>query len=82
MAEAEYISAAGATNQAIWLRKILSDMGQVQNQATKVWVDNKSAIALSKNPVQHGRTKHIKVKYHAIREAERLKEVELKHCCL
>ena len=42
-------------------------------------MDNKSAIAVSKNPVQHGRTKHIKVNYHAIREAEKLKEVELKY---
>jgi hypothetical protein len=79
-AEAEYISAAAATNQTIWLRKILSDVGQFQNKATVIWVDNKSAIAIAKNPVQHGRTKHIKVKYHAIREAEKSKEISLEHC--
>ncbi|CAJ2651803.1 unnamed protein product [Trifolium pratense] len=79
-AEAEYISAAAATNQTIWLRKILSDVGQFQSKATVIWVDNKSAIAIAKNPVQHGRTKHIKVKYHAIREAEKSKEIGLEHC--
>ena len=79
-AEAEYISAAAAANQAIWLKKLIKDLGQNQDGATVIWVDNKSAIAIAKNPVQHGRTKHINVKYHAIREAEREKEIELKHC--
>ncbi|KAF2324925.1 hypothetical protein GH714_021301 [Hevea brasiliensis] len=50
-AEAEYISAVGAANQAIWLRKILSDLGPVQREATVIFVDNKSAIAIIKNPV-------------------------------
>ncbi|KAL5861584.1 hypothetical protein ACOSQ4_002880 [Xanthoceras sorbifolium] len=35
---------------------------------------------MAKNPVQHGKTKHINVKFHAIREAERNKEVKLVHC--
>ena len=79
-AEAEYISAANAANQAIWLRKILSDLGQNLNEATVMWVDNKSAIAMTKNPVQHGRTKRINVKFHAIREAEKLGKIKLVHC--
>ena len=45
-----------------------------------IWFDNKSAIAITKNPVQHGKTKHIRVKFHAIREAEKLGEVNLVHC--
>jgi len=79
-AEAEYISAAAAANQAIWLRKIMKDLGEEQTKATTIWIDNKSAISMAKNPVQHGRTKHINVKFHAIREAERMKEVKLMHC--
>lgn len=43
-------------------------------------VDNVSAIAIAKNPVQHGRTKHIRVKYHALREAVKEGEIELAHC--
>nr|KYP36446.1 Copia protein [Cajanus cajan] len=81
LAEAEYISAAAAANQAIWLRKILLDVGQIQDEATIIWVDNKSAISIAKNPIQHGRTKHINVKFHAIREAEKSKEIRLEHCC-
>ena len=53
-AESEYIAAAAAANQAIWLRKVLADLSQVQSCATIIQVDNKSAIAIAKNPVQHG----------------------------
>ncbi|RVX16396.1 hypothetical protein CK203_014419 [Vitis vinifera] len=42
-AKAEYISAAAAANQSIWLRKLLTDLGQSQADATVIWVDNKKA---------------------------------------
>ncbi|GKC17561.1 hypothetical protein Tco_1014343 [Tanacetum coccineum] len=79
-AEAEYISVAGAVNHAIWIRKLLSDLDLTQEGPTAIFCDNKSAIAIAENPVQHGRTKHINVKYHAIREAEKNREVKLKYC--
>nr|KYP49589.1 Copia protein [Cajanus cajan] len=79
-AEAEYISATAAANHVIWLRKILYNVKQHQNEATIIWVDNKSVIAIAKNPILYGRTKHIKVKYHAIRGVEKSKEVSLEHC--
>ncbi|GJS47878.1 retrovirus-related pol polyprotein from transposon RE1 [Tanacetum coccineum] len=79
-AEAEYISVAGAVNHAIWIRKLLSDLDLTQEGPTAIFCDNKSAIAIAENPVQHGRTKHINVKYHAIREAEKNEEVKLKYC--
>jgi hypothetical protein len=63
-AEAEYIAAASAVNQAIWLRKMLKDLGHEQIEATKIMCDNSSAVSISKNPVFHGRTKHIKIKFH------------------
>ena len=59
---------------------MLADLFQAQYSATIIQVDNKSAIAMTKNPVQHGRTKHINVKFHAIRQAEKEGEVELVHC--
>ncbi|KAL0340719.1 UNVERIFIED_CONTAM: Retrovirus-related Pol polyprotein from transposon RE2 [Sesamum radiatum] len=55
-AEAEYIAAAATSNQAIWLRRILEDMGEKQEEPTTIYCDNKSAIAITKNPVQHSRT--------------------------
>ncbi|KAL0318760.1 UNVERIFIED_CONTAM: Retrovirus-related Pol polyprotein from transposon TNT 1-94 [Sesamum angustifolium] len=67
-AEAEYIVAAATSNQAIWLRRILEDIGEKQEEPTTIYCDNKSAIAITKNPVQHSRTKHIDIKYHSLRE--------------
>ncbi|KAI5318138.1 hypothetical protein L3X38_037846 [Prunus dulcis] len=54
-AEAEYISAAEATTQAIWLRFVLEDFGELQTEATPLHCDNISAIAITKNPVFHRR---------------------------
>jgi len=45
------------------------------------YCDSKSAIAIAENPVQHGKTKHIQVKFHAIREAVKNQEIKLIHCC-
>ncbi|KAL0292315.1 UNVERIFIED_CONTAM: hypothetical protein Sangu_3255100 [Sesamum angustifolium] len=50
-AEAEYIAAAATSNQAIWLRRILEDIGEKQEEPTTIYCDNKSAIAITKNPV-------------------------------
>ncbi|KAL0344258.1 UNVERIFIED_CONTAM: Retrovirus-related Pol polyprotein from transposon TNT 1-94 [Sesamum angustifolium] len=79
-AEAEYIAAAATSNQAIWLRRILEDIGEKQEEPTRIYCDNKSAIAITKNPVQHSRTKHIDIKYHSLREATTRGEIELKYC--
>jgi len=56
-AEVEYVAAVEATSQAIWLRKIFKDMGENQSGPTTINCDNKSAIAMTKNPVHHSRTK-------------------------
>ncbi|KAG8485549.1 hypothetical protein CXB51_018884 [Gossypium anomalum] len=78
-AETEYIAAA-AVNQAIWFRKLLHDLNENQCDPTEIMVDNQSAVAIAKNPVFHGKTKHFKIKFHFVREAEQSKEVSLVHC--
>ncbi|KAL0373814.1 UNVERIFIED_CONTAM: Retrovirus-related Pol polyprotein from transposon RE1 [Sesamum radiatum] len=78
-ADAEYMATVAAVNQAIWLRKVLTDLHLPQASATVIFVNNQSAISMAKNPVHHGRTKHINVKFHAIRVPERNGEVELIH---
>ncbi|KAG8480148.1 hypothetical protein CXB51_024926 [Gossypium anomalum] len=76
-AEAEYVAAAGAVNQAIWLRKILGDLNLYQKEATEIYCDNMSVVAIAKNPVFHGRTKHFNIKLHVVREMEQAREIEL-----
>ncbi|XP_068340328.1 uncharacterized mitochondrial protein AtMg00810-like [Pyrus communis] len=51
--EAKYVSAAEATTQAIWLRFLLDDFGEMQVDATPLFCDNMSAIFMVKNPVFH-----------------------------
>ncbi|KAG8487092.1 hypothetical protein CXB51_020668 [Gossypium anomalum] len=79
-AKAEYITAAAVVNQAIWLRKLLFDLNEDQSEATEIMVNNQSAVAIAKNPVFHGKTKHFKIKFHFVREAEQSGEISLVHC--
>ncbi|MFA1663060.1 Ty1/Copia family ribonuclease HI, partial [Klebsiella quasipneumoniae] len=67
-AEVEYIAANATACQAIWLSKILTDLNERQEDGTTIYCDNISSIALSKNPVFHGKRKHIEIRYHFIRE--------------
>jgi len=66
--EAEYVAASLSVCHAIWLRNLLSKLEMKQKGGTVIRVDNKSAIELAKNSVNHGRNKHIDVKFHSIRE--------------
>lgn len=78
--EAEYMAAATCTCQAMWLKNILGEIGVSNEGPITIYVDNKSAISLAKNPVSHSRSKHIDTKYHFIREQVKNKNVELVHC--
>jgi hypothetical protein len=78
--EAEFIAAASCACQGVWLRRILEKLGHVQGMCTTIYCDNSSAIKLSRNPVLHGRSKHIDVRFHFLRELTRDGVVELVHC--
>ena len=73
--EAEYIAGAGAVCQAVWLGRLLNV--DIKLRPPKLKMDNMSAIALSKNPILHDRSKHIDTKYHYIRECVENGRIEL-----
>ncbi|KAH9648545.1 hypothetical protein KPL70_025633 [Citrus sinensis] len=77
--EAEYVTAISSVCHAIWLSNLLKELSLAQEEPTEICVDNKSAIALSKNPVFHDRSKHIDTRYHFIRECIARKEVQIKY---
>eukprot|EP01018_Ginkgo_biloba_P027335 Gb_24906 [translate_table: standard] len=79
-AEAEYIATTLATCQTVWLRRVLVDLKQEQSMATTIYCDNNSTIAMTKNPVFHGRTKHIDIRHHFIRDPVEDGQVELRFC--
>ena len=66
--EAEYRSLATGAAELAWLRQVLCDLRLYLPSAPLIWCDNTSALALASNPVFHGRTKHIEVDYHYVRE--------------
>ncbi|GKC08062.1 retrovirus-related pol polyprotein from transposon TNT 1-94 [Tanacetum coccineum] len=74
--EAEYVSLSACCAQVIWMRTQLFDYGYKFNKIP-MYCDSKSAIAISCNPVQHSRTKHIDILYHFIKEHVERGTVEL-----
>ncbi|GKU96986.1 hypothetical protein SLEP1_g10166 [Rubroshorea leprosula] len=78
--EAEYVAATSCACQAIWLRRIMEELELNQHEATSIYCDNSSAIKLSKNPVLHGRSKHIHVRYHFLCNLVEDGTIELIYC--
>ncbi|GKB11950.1 retrovirus-related pol polyprotein from transposon TNT 1-94 [Tanacetum coccineum] len=65
--EAEYVAAAQASKEAVWLKMLLEELGYKQEKIT-LFCDNQSALYLARNPTFHSKTKHIRVQYHFVRE--------------
>ena len=65
--EAEYVAAVEAGKEAIWYHEFMNEIG-VPHSEVKLYLDNKSTISLVQNPVFQKRTKHIRLRYHKIRE--------------
>jgi hypothetical protein len=79
-AEAEYRAAVNASQEALWLRQILSEFGFQHQHPTSLWCDNQSAIKLAKDPVQHQRSKHIELHMHFIRKLIHDQVIEVLFC--
>ncbi|GJW64478.1 retrovirus-related pol polyprotein from transposon TNT 1-94 [Tanacetum coccineum] len=75
-AEAECVSLSACCAQVIWMRTQLLDYGYCYNKIS-MYCDSKSAIAISCNPAQHSRTKHINIRYHFIKEHVERGTIEL-----
>jgi hypothetical protein len=66
--EAENVAATSTATQRVWLAWLLADLKQEEAGPVELRVDNKSALALMKNHVFHERSKHIRVRYHYVRQ--------------
>lgn len=72
--EAEYMAAAAAVKEALWLRNLLMDLG-VPHKTIDIFGDNQAALKILRNPVSSVRSKHIDVAHHLARERVVRKEV-------
>ncbi|GJZ18877.1 putative RNA-directed DNA polymerase [Tanacetum coccineum] len=66
--EAEFRGIARGLTEVLWVRRLLTEIEYPPQEASKIMSDNKAAIQISENPVQHDRTKHVEVDRHFIKE--------------
>nr|GEW82310.1 ribonuclease H-like domain, reverse transcriptase, RNA-dependent DNA polymerase [Tanacetum cinerariifolium] len=79
LCESEFMAATGAACQALWLKRLLSELTGWKEERITLKVDNVLAIALVRNPVFHGRSKHIDICYHFIRECVENGHINVEH---
>ncbi|GAU15418.1 hypothetical protein TSUD_44550 [Trifolium subterraneum] len=78
--EAEYIAASLSAFQGVWLSNLIDEISNVKCDSVILKVDNMSAINLAKNPIAHGRSKHIELRFHYLREQVGNGKLKLEHC--
>jgi hypothetical protein len=77
--ESEYKALANATAEIVWLQSLLRELGLSRSvQVPVLWCDNLGATYLSANPRFHGRTKHIEVDFHFVRERVATKDLQIR----
>ncbi|GAU11617.1 hypothetical protein TSUD_346090 [Trifolium subterraneum] len=78
--EAEYIAASLSACQGVWLSSLIDEISNAKCDSVILKVDNMSAINLAKNPIAHGRSKHIELRFHYLREQVGNGKLKLEHC--
>ncbi|XP_038989467.1 uncharacterized protein LOC120113034, partial [Phoenix dactylifera] len=79
-AETEYIAAGSCCAQVLWIKQQLEDFG-IKMDNIPIKCDNTSAINLTKNPVQHSKSKHIEIRHHFIRDHVLKNDVMIEYVC-
>jgi hypothetical protein len=78
--EAEYVAASEAAQEGVWMKEFITELGVVPSalDPMAIYCDNNGAIANAKEPRSHNKSKHIKRRFHTIREY--VKENDVKIC--
>jgi hypothetical protein len=78
--EAEYVAATHAAKEAVWIRRLLTELFHSIDTPTTLFSDSQSAIALAHDGHYHARTKHIDIRYHFIRYIIEAGTIKLVYC--
>ena len=81
--EAEYIALSLAIQDGKWIHRLLCEILTAANKARpdlNIREDNQSCLKMTKNPVNHGRAKHIDIEYHHIRDEVKRGIAKLEYC--
>ena len=76
-AEAKFRGIAKGITEVLWIKKLITDIGFPPQLLSQLKCDNKAAISILENPVQHDRTKHVEVDRHFIKEKIEDSNIEL-----
>ena len=77
--EAEYISAVSTGQEILWLRNFLQEIGFEIKGSSTLYLDNQSAIAVSRNPEHHGRMKHLDLRFYWLRDVCKAGFIDVKY---
>ena len=78
--EAEYVALSLGTQEVLWVRQLLTELGMKFNAPTKIHEDNRGCWYLAKTNMVHPRTKHIDIRHHFIRDAITRGEIDVIQC--
>ena len=78
--EAEYMAISAAVQEFLFLRQLTTNLDTTHVRSTRMMKDNIGCIALATNPMTTGKTKHIDISYHFVREMAKSKAVVLEYC--
>ncbi|EPZ34641.1 hypothetical protein O9G_005735, partial [Rozella allomycis CSF55] len=80
--EAEYLALGLATQEAMWIKELLTEISPniIDNEPIVLHEDNNGCIDLTKKTTQHGKTKHISIKHHFVREQVKQGIIKLERC--
>ena len=77
--EAEFMASTQACKEVLWMKGFLGEL-QLEQGCVQMYTDNESSIKVMKNPVGHGRMKHIALQAHFLRDLIERREVEFTYC--
>ena len=77
--EAEFVAAVSAGQEMLWLRNLLTEFGFDVSAASRLRIDNLSALSVAKNPEHHGRMKHLDLRFYWLRDEVTKGRIEVEH---
>lgn len=77
--EAEYISAVAAAQEIVWLCNLFLELGYETQSTSTLYLDNQSAIAVSRNPEHHGHMKHLDLHHYWLRDVCKASIIDVKY---
>ena len=80
--DAEYMALSDGSREIIFIRQLLNELGMELKSPTEIYGDNNGSLAVSNNPAAHQKTKHIRIRYHFIRQEIKNGAVSYTHLTL